>query len=233
MDLIRRRGTGEPVAYLTARKEWFGIELEVRGGVLIPRPETELVVEAAIELARETNSRLIADIGTGAGAIAIALAYELPWARIVAVDCDSAAVELAQRNVLRQELSNRVTVRQGDLLVPLLSRPDLIVANLPYLSDDQVANLPVEVRFEPLAALSGGRTGLGVYERLLRQIRERSWRLPIVCEIDGDQGKELMELATDLLPGYSVDIRMDYSDFDRIAILTPSLQSSLPVRATG
>ncbi|HHY93222.1 MAG TPA: peptide chain release factor N(5)-glutamine methyltransferase [Firmicutes bacterium] len=175
--LLGRRAQGTPVAYLTGHKEFFGLDFEVTPAVLIPRPETEILVERALQVASElpaTQRGLsILDLGTGSGALAVALAAALPSARLVATDCSAAALEVAARNAQRQGVRARIAFRQGDLWAALpekdaARRPvfDLIVSNPPYIPADELAALPREVRQEPRPALDGGPDGLAFYRRL-------------------------------------------------------------------
>jgi release factor glutamine methyltransferase len=189
--LVSRRAAGEPVQYLTGKQEFWGLEFEVTPAVLIPRPETEHVVEVALERlsARGASGRplRIADVGTGSGCIAVALARELPHAEIVATDISAAALEVARRNAARHGVSDRIHFLQTDLLESLPPNScvsghesqitsheshlfDLIVSNPPYIARDEAASLPREVReHEPEEALFGGAAGLEVYARLIEQ----------------------------------------------------------------
>jgi len=182
--LVARRAAGEPVQYLTGKQEFWGLEFEVTPAVLIPRPETEHVVEVALERLAERGASdrplRIADVGTGSGCIAVALARELPRAEIVATDISPAALELARRNAARHAVSDRIHFLQADLLdavspSPLVPRPsplafDLIASNPPYIARDEAASLPREVReHEPEEALFGSAAGHEIYARLIEQ----------------------------------------------------------------
>jgi release factor glutamine methyltransferase len=217
--LIRRRAAAEPVAYLRGHKEWFGLDLEMSPDALVPRPETELLVEAAIELAWETRAQIIADIGTGSGAIAVALACQVPHARVEATDITLSALAMARRNIERMGLETRVSLHHGDLLSPLASKPDLIVANLPYLSADLMESLPAEVGFEPAVALSGGHSGLEAYERLFIQLRKREWFVPLVVEIEARQGAAIRDLVESYFPRAHAAVLPDYAGLDRIVVV--------------
>lgn len=177
--LIERRSEGVPTQYLTGRQEFWGLEFEVGPGVLIPRPETEHVIEVALERlgARRTQPSRIADMGTGSGCIAIALARELPRAEIAASDISAAALDYAQRNAARHSVSDRIQFLNADLL-ELASEArdraesgfDLIVSNPPYVGRDDAGSLPREVReHEPAEALFGGDDGLEIYPALIEQ----------------------------------------------------------------
>jgi release factor glutamine methyltransferase len=183
--LIVRRATGEPTQYLTGKQEFWGLEFEVNPAVLIPLPETEHVIEVALEWLRargtKTDARAhdaplrIADVGTGSGCIAVALARELPRAEIFATDISAAALEVAGRNAARHRVSDRVHFVNCDLLSGVADTEkqfDLIVSNPPYVARDDAGQLQREVRdHEPDAALFGGPTGVEIYSRLIEQAR--------------------------------------------------------------
>jgi release factor glutamine methyltransferase len=173
--LVKRRLNHEPTAYIIGHKEFFGLDFRVNPHTLIPRPDTELLVEKAIELAKAfPPSCLIADVGTGCGAIAIALAIHLPRARIYATDISAAALEVARENCQRYSLENRITLLQGNLLQPLPERVQIIVANLPYIKESELSRIMPEIsEFEPHLALSGGKDGLQIIKQLLSQITGR------------------------------------------------------------
>ena len=176
-QLIERRGQGVPTQYLTGRQEFWGLEFEVGPGVLIPRPETEHVIEVALERlsARRAEPLRIADVGTGSGCIAVALARDLPRAEIVATDISAAALDYAQRNAARHSVSNRIQFLGADLLEAAMEAPgraeirfDLIVSNPPYVGRNDAGSLPREVReHEPAEALFAGDDGLEIYPALI------------------------------------------------------------------
>lgn len=162
-ELVARRSRGEPVAYLRGVKEFYGMELVVSPAVLIPRPETEILVQEAVRRLATREAPAVCDLGTGSGAVAIAIAAELPRARIVAVDASEAALSVARENLSRQSVGDRVGLRQGDLLAPLGGPVDAVVANLPYLTTAEVeAAAGTSIAFEPREALDGGADGLDV-----------------------------------------------------------------------
>lgn len=169
-ERIRRRAAHEPVAYITGKKEFWSIELSVNADVLIPRPETETLVEQAVQRLRESGAKRIVDIGTGSGCVAIALATELPEARLIATDVSPAAVRVARANAEAAGVAERVAVREGSLLEAVPERPlDAVVSNPPYIPTAEVATLMPEVRdFEPALALDGGADGLTVVTALVR-----------------------------------------------------------------
>jgi len=188
--LVARRAAGEPTQYITGKQEFWGLEFEVSPAVLIPRPETEHVVEVALERLGARGIKIdmatgkpspplrIADVGTGSGCLAVALAHELPHAEIFAMDISAAALEVARRNAARHGASDRIHFLQTDLLGGLSSSSlaphpspfDLIVSNPPYVARDEAATLHREVReHEPETALFGGPTGVEIYARLIEQ----------------------------------------------------------------
>jgi release factor glutamine methyltransferase len=174
-NLIARRVTREPLAYIVGRREFWGLELEVSPDVLIPRPATELIVEAMLELFRDRSAPVsIADVCTGCGCVAVALAHERPAATIVATDISRAALEVARRNAARHGVANRVTFRTGDLLDGVDGAFDAIVANPPYVVDRAGPALQPEVRnHEPAVALYGGVEGFDLVTRLVSQAPSR------------------------------------------------------------
>jgi release factor glutamine methyltransferase len=170
-NLIERRAAGEPLQYITGHQEFFKLDFEVTPDVLIPRPETELIVEIALELLKEDPGQLIADIGTGSGCIAISLLHERRDARALATDISSAALRVAQRNADRHGVTERLTVIESDCFAKLDggNKLSLIASNPPYIRDDDLRALQGEVRQEPRTALAGGADGLSIIRQLLRE----------------------------------------------------------------
>ena len=167
--LLHRRFTGEPIQYITAETEFYGLPFRVTPDVLIPRPETEHLVEKAIELAGHFQHPRIVDIGTGSGAIAVALAHKLQDAQITAADISEAALSIARDNAKRNGVADTIRFLQGDLLAPVNDeRFDLVVSNPPYVPASDRDTLSVEVRdHEPALALFAGNDGLDIYRRLV------------------------------------------------------------------
>ena len=175
-ELVTQRAHGVPTQYLTSKQEFWGLEFEVTPAVLIPRPETEHVVEVAMERLGEQRGRenlRVADIGTGSGCIAVALAHELRSAEIVATDISKAALEIARRNAERHGVAGRIRFVECDLLDAVITQErgfDLIVSNPPYVARNEEAQLPRDVReHEPQEALFGGATGIEIYGRLITE----------------------------------------------------------------
>ena len=168
-NLVSRRLRREPVAYILKNREFYGLDFYVGPGVLIPRPETEMLVEEAIALARynfPSGDPIIADIGTGSGAIAVSLACLFPRAKVYATDISAQALDIATLNCIRHGV--RIELLRGDLLMPLPQPVDIIVANLPYVADGDMDELSDEIReYEPSIALAGGEDGLDIVRRLI------------------------------------------------------------------
>lgn len=168
-ELLERRAQGEPIQYITGAAEFYGLPFRVTRDVLIPRPETEHVVEKTIELAAAFAAPRIADVGAGSGAIAVALAHRLPAAHITAMDRSAAALSVAGKNAARNGVADRIRFFEGDLLAPAANEQfDVIVSNPPYVPEGDRDSLPVEVRgYEPAQALYAGADGLAIYRRLI------------------------------------------------------------------
>ena len=168
-ELVKRRYRGEPIQYITGETEFYGLPFHVTPHVLIPRPETEHLVEQAIALARELAEPRIVDVGAGSGAIAVALAVHLADARITTIDVSADALAVARENAARNAVSEQVRFFQGDLLDPVAGEQfDLVVSNPPYVAEKDRESLSVEVReHEPAQALFAGQDGLDVYRRLI------------------------------------------------------------------
>ena len=169
--LIKRRLGGEPVAYLIGEHEFWGLPLFVDPHVLVPRPDTETVVEVAVKTRADKAAPCrVLDLCTGSGAIALALAKELPAAHVIATDISADAVAIATKNVERNGLGERVEVRRGDLFAPVATDVfDVIASNPPYIATAVIATLSAEVKREPVLALDGGTDGMAFYDRICRE----------------------------------------------------------------
>ncbi len=222
-DMLQRRSRREPLAYILGHREFFGLEFYVDYRILIPRPETELLVEQAVEIAnrRFPQSCLIGDIGTGCGAIAISLAASLPQAIVYATDISAPALEVAFINCQRHGVADRVHLLQGDLFNPIAEPLDIIVANLPYVKNSEVAELDAEIRlFEPMMALAGGDDGLEWIRRLLSQVGGKLRNKgAIIIEISPGQAATVIDLAQNLFPQAKARIAKDLSGLDRALIV--------------
>ncbi len=243
--LIERRASGEPVAYLRGIQEFHGLALAVDPRVLIPRPETELVVDAALDeigrrlagapRARDAEPLHILDAGTGSGAIGIALAVALrrrgmaAEVAIIATEVSPDAVAVARENAVAHAVADRVGVLEADLCPPagvpagLLVAParfDIVCANLPYIASPAVASLPVAVRFEPVGALDGGPDGLRVIRALLAMLDARtSIGASAFLEIGADQAAAIVAEAAALVPGWTCQVLPDLAGLPRLAAL--------------
>jgi release factor glutamine methyltransferase len=222
--LVDRRRGHEPLAYIVGRREFFGLDFEVSPAALIPRPETETLVEAVIDFANERFRGIpftIADIGVGCGTIAVAVAEALPNARVIATDQSVEALTLASRNAEAHGVAARIEFRQGDLLEPLTELVDVIAANLPYVTTADWEHLPPEIRdHEPRAALDGGLDGLRVIERLLRAAP--AYLRPggaLFAEIGDGQGEAASAIANDVFAGAKVEIAHDLAGKDRVLVV--------------
>ena len=221
-SLVQRRAAGEPLQYITGRQDFFGREFRVTPDVLIPRPETELLVEAALTLLPTSEERVICDVGTGSGCIAISILCERPNARAIGIDISAAAIDVAKQNAETLEVSSRIEFVMSDCfanLDPSQQSFDLILSNPPYVSSAMLSGLQREVRdHEPLIALSPGEDGLAVIRRILEQAPAF---LPfgghLLLEIGFDQGETLQQMIE---PAWRlVDILPDLQGIPRIAIL--------------
>jgi release factor glutamine methyltransferase len=199
-ELIERRFLGEPIQYITGDQEFYGLPFRVTDDVLIPRPETEHLVEKALELAGRFARPRIVDVGTGSGAIAAALAHKMPKARITAVDISGAALEVARGNAERNGVARHIEFKESDLLTAVADeRFEMVVSNPPYVPVGDRDTLAVEVReHEPEVALFGGEGGLVLYRRLIpaafEVLEERGW---LVMEIGYGQSKAIARLMSE------------------------------------
>lgn len=224
-DLIERRGHGEPVAYLLGHKEFYGRDFLVDRRVLIPRPETELLVEAALAVIQQKIAAgqmpLVADIGTGSGAIAITLAGEepsLPY--LYACDISPQALEVALLNSQRHHVEQRVSLRQGDLLAALPEPVDILIANLPYVGTEEMALLAPDVRaYEPHLALFSGPYGLGLLQRFCQETQQSGMLKSggvMLLEIGYQQRTPLTQSIYELWPHATIAYEKDYGGWNRL-----------------
>lgn len=219
-QLLDRAKRGEPIPYITGRAPFFDIELTVTPDVLIPRPETEELVQRAIDWAKPRQPLHIIDVGTGSGCIPIILARHLPQATLEATDISPAALAVAQANA-SQFAPNRIHFHHGNLLLPTTRPPDLITANLPYITDAEWTQLDDGVKsYEPVVALRGGHDGLRLIDQLLHQATTRLRPGGIIfLEIGWQQGKLATELAQTIFPATAVTLTQDLAGHDRIVII--------------
>jgi release factor glutamine methyltransferase len=220
-NLVTRRAGREPLAYIVGHREFYGLDFAVDARALIPRPETELLVEHALSIARQLDPPLqIADVGAGSGAIAVTLAVHLRQATLYALDDSAGALAVVAENARRHQVDGRVHCLQSDLLSALPGPVDLITANLPYVTSEEWPDLDPEIRdHEPRAALDGGPDGLDLIRRLLATagpyLRPGS---ALLLEIGASQGTPVTALARVHLPQARVQVHQDYAGLDRLVI---------------
>jgi len=226
--LLDRAAAQEPIPYLTGTAPFYDLQLRVTPDVLIPRPETEQLVDHALRWGAGRKDLWVVDVGTGSGCIAVTLARHLPLAAVSALDRSAAALQVARTNADRLGVADRLAWVEGDLLEPLLpldpgGRPLLLTANLPYVSDAEWTELGDGVKsFEPELALRGGADGLDLVRRLLQQVAQSmaqgaaagDWA--IFMEIGWRQGPAAQALTERMLPGWAVTLHKDYAGQDRL-----------------
>ena len=223
--MLRRRLRCEPTPYIIGRKEFYGLSLLVSPAAIIPRPETENVVDVALAegeriLARQTSIKVV-DVGVGCGAIALAIAVNEPRSDVVGIDISPAAVALAWKNSDSIEVQGKISFMWGDSLNELREPADVIVANLPYVKTSDWEQLPLEIRdHEPRSGLDGGEDGLRVIESFLaetpRYLREDG---ALVLEIGCDQSVAVGRMASFVFPGGHVEVRQDLAGLDRVVLV--------------
>jgi release factor glutamine methyltransferase len=226
-ELTRRLESGEPLPYILGHWEFYGLDFIVNPTVLIPRPETELLVEEGLNWLKRTSppaprlqgkGRLALDVGCGSGCIGIALAVNAPGINVVASDISRSALQTAQTNARKHQVCERVTCVQADLL-PATRRPfDLVCANLPYIPEQTLRGLKL-AEWEPVLALWGGPDGSGLIRRLLEQLRDRPASLApgglVLLEIESSLGQAALDLAREAFPNARVRLLQDLAGLDR------------------
>jgi release factor glutamine methyltransferase len=216
---VGRRLMREPVAYITGRREFWGLEFEVSPAVLIPRPETELLVERALTLLDPAAPALVVDVGTGSGCLAVALAHERPRLRVLGIDRSADALAVAAANVARHGLTSRIVLVRGDLLTPIAGPVAMVVSNPPYVDPADAPGLQPEVAaHEPAGALFAGESGLAI----LRLLCETAGAVVapggrLVVEFGAGQDRQLREIAE--RSGWSIEISADLAGIPRAAVL--------------
>lgn len=229
--LVERRAQGEPVAYITSHREFMALDFYVDRRVLIPRPETELLLEYTINKLRDKGwtgeETPLVDVGTGSGVIAVYLALRFPRARVYATDISPDALDVARLNARRFEVEDRINFLQGNLLEPMPEAIKVLVSNPPYTILAQVE--PNVARYEPNVALDGGTKGLAIYRELLGQARSRMVRPGLIAlEIGSEQAIDVANLGRFFFPGCQIDVYKDYAGLDRVVILDIGEESSSP-----
>jgi release factor glutamine methyltransferase len=218
--LAARRLAWEPVAYITGRKEFWSFVLEVNSSVLIPRPDTEVLVEEALNIYRELDSAeiKILDIGTGSGAIALALACEIPTARLTATDISAAALITARKNAHNLNLDRQIEFLQGNLFEPVDDIFDIIVSNPPYIADEEYDKLPAGVKdYEPREALLAGACGLDFYRKIVMEapvhLKNNGW---LLLETGATQNVQISNIFEASRQYSDISIKNDYAGLPRV-----------------
>jgi release factor glutamine methyltransferase len=212
---LERRRLGEPSAYITGHREFYGLDFRVDRSVLIPRPESELLVELAIKLASCKTIKNIADIGTGCGAITVSLAVHLPEATLYATDISPEALEVARSNCQRHGVAERVVLRHGNLLEPLEEPVDMIVANLPYVRERDLTKNS-SLGFEPALALNGGKNGLDTIKSLCLQAGKKlKGGGYLLLEIGEGQAPAVTAFLRKTFPEAAVEVHKDLAGIAR------------------
>jgi release factor glutamine methyltransferase len=217
-DLVKRRGAREPLQHVLGTAEFHGRTFACDKRALVPRPETEQLVELALEIAKDKPAATILDIGTGSGVIALTIALELPSATLHATDLSPDALALAAENAARHALTDRLVFHQADLLPPDDARFDLIIANLPYIPAEEIASLSPEVRHDPASALDGGADGLDLIRRLIETAPDRlAPGGALLLEIGLGQADAVNTLLS-ARKFRDISVRPDYQNIPRFAV---------------
>ncbi len=219
---VIKRAKKHPVAYITGSKEFMSLDFDIDKNVLVPRPETESLVEEVLSYCQkeDINDPNIVDVGTGSGVIMVSLGHYLPQARIIGIDITGAILNVARDNIKKHNLEDRLKAIKGDLLNPLIKRAknnvDIVVANPPYISSEEMGNLSEEVKKEPAVALAGGKNGLEIYKKLIPQ--SKKVLVPgglLALEIGYNQADDISKILADWS---NIIIKKDYADHDRIVM---------------
>jgi len=218
---LDRLAAGEPLAYVVGHREFYDVDLLTDARALIPRPETECLVEHALKALADHPAPLIADVGTGCGAIAVTLAKHLPRAHVIATDLSTDALALAHENAQRLGVVDRIEFRAGSLLEPIAEALDLLAANLPYIDDKDWPYLAKTIRgHEPKMAFLGGPDGLDLVRGLLHAApRVTHVDSVILLEIGAYQGEAVTEIARQNFPRAYIEVKPDYAGLDRLAVI--------------
>jgi release factor glutamine methyltransferase len=222
-DLLDKRINRVPTAYLVNSRQFYGMDFYVDNRVLIPRPETEVLVEEAIKFGREWRNNNqgvmnIADVGTGSGAIAVALAANIPGSTVYATDISEDALSVASINIQKHDFAGRIKLAKGYLLEQIIEKLEMVVANLPYIKESDLALLPPEIlKYEPRSALDGGKCGTEMIQQLITQSAGKiASGGAILLEIGIGQEDEISRTATANLPGAKIELIKDLSGINRV-----------------
>jgi release factor glutamine methyltransferase len=227
--LIKKRLKGVPIAYLTGHKEFYGLDFKVNKNVLIPRPETELMIEEASNLiTRNPQPITLVDIGTGSGCIIITLASLIKNCKLLAIDISEKALVVTKQNAKLNNVYKKIKFLKGDLLKPIINSKFvihnsklIITANLPYLTPTQIKNSPT-IKYEPKLALTAGLDGLKYYRQLFKQIKTLPNVKYVLCEIDPSQTLKIKKLIKRELPKANCQIKKDLSGLNRLVVISIS-----------
>lgn len=219
-EMVKQRAKRVPVAYILGEKEFMGLDFSVTPEVLVPRPDTEILVEAVLKLLEKKERPEVLDIGTGSGAIIVSILKNVPEAVGSAVDISKDALAIAQRNAVRHGVESRLTLQQGDLYTPFAGkRFDIVVSNPPYIPEDEIARLQPEVLLEPRNALAGGKDGLDFYRRLLEKGAEMLKKGGFLAfEVGFDQAFAVGELGDKTGVFQPAQRIQDYGGIERVVI---------------
>lgn len=220
-DLVKRRAAAEPVAYLVGHREFFSLDFDLKPGVFIPRPDTEILVLAALDVLKDKSSPEVLELCSGSGCVAVSIAKNHASARLTAVEISPQVIETTRRNVVKHQVEGRISVVQGDLFepIPAEARFDLIVSNPPYIQQGEIAGLAADIRdHEPHLALDGGADGLDVIRRLVREsihrLKPGGW---LMFELSPEQAEAAMELMNEA--GFEqVQVKNDLSGQGRVVL---------------
>ena len=219
-ELVRRRGGGEPIAYVTGARDFYSRRFTVTPAVLIPRPETETLVQCALEVARERGVTSIADLGTGSGCVAVTLALELPGAHVVAVDASQDALAVARGNAETYGVADRVTFVRGSWADALTSPVQLVVSNPPYVTSSELDGVARDIReHEPREALDGGADGLDAYRSLVSSLRSAlAAEASVVLEVDPRRAAAVVALLCERFPAATTRVADDLARTARVVV---------------
>jgi release factor glutamine methyltransferase len=210
-DLVKKRATHYPLEYLTKRVSFYGENFLIKENVLIPRPETEILVEKAFETLKQIKNPTIVEVGTGSGIISVMLAKLLPQLKILAVDINNDALNLAKENAIKHNVESQISFMKSDLLKEINEDFDMCISNPPYISNNYV--LPHNVKFEPTNALFGGTIGDELLKDLIQEVTSKKIRY-LYCEYGYDQRESIKDYMKKFNVK-SLEFYKDYSDFDR------------------
>jgi release factor glutamine methyltransferase len=218
---VKKRANHMPVWYITGYANFYGLDIKVNNNVLIPRPETELLVSRALDFIKDrSGSFVVADIGTGSGAIGLAMAKQMPNSKVYLTDISFKALNVAKKNAKINKLSNVFFLR-GNLLDPIKERVDILIANLPYIPSEKLSSLALDVmHYEPRIALEGGSGGLEIYREFIQQIPSKiKGSGTVLMEIGEDQGERMLTICKAIFPEAEVWYEKDFAGLDRFVII--------------